>query len=193
MNNLLKILLGVLVLVSASCQKELTPEEYSKYISDPENGLRKNQTVGNFELSVMYEPVDYLLGKSKDNRPLDQQREEFENFEHFQFRIKLTEGGNILMYKETVQKNEVTRIHHFSFEAKRDFTIVSGVDTNYCKFAHFSRNFNLSPTIDLTLAFDKIEVENDWQLIYEDKQFDLGKIKFLFKEDDLRNLPALKL
>lgn len=193
MNNNFKILLVILILISASCQKELTPDEYSKYISDPENGLRKNQTVGDFELSVMYEPVDYLLGKSNDTRPLDEQRKELSSYEHFQFRIKLREGGNILMYKETIQKNEVTRINHFSFEAKQDFVIVSGADTNYCKLAHFSRNYNLTPTVDITLAFDKIEVENDWQLIYQDQQFDLGKVKFLFKEDDLRNLPALKL
>lgn len=183
----------LLSLVMPSCKKQLSSEEYATYVSDPANGLRKDQTVGDFELSVMYEPVDYLLGKSKDTRPAEEQQKEFAAFEHFQFRIKLSEGGNILMYKETIQKNEVTRINHFSFEAKRDFMIVAGTDTNYCKLAHFSRNYNLSPTVDLSLAFDKIDSESDWQLIYDDKQFDIGKVKFLFKNDDLRNLPELKI
>lgn len=171
-----------------SCQKDLTLEEYSAYISNPENGLRINQNLGDFELSAMFEPSVYFTKKQNGDLTLD----EVSQFEHFQFRIKLNSGGNILMYKETQLQNEVTRINHFGFMGHQDFHILTAQDTFDCKLAHFSRNYNLSPTIDLSLAFDAIPKNDDWQLIYNDQQFNLGRIKFLFKSNDLENIPELK-
>lgn len=188
-NNIFTITFFLVFCFLYSCAKPLTAEEYAAYVSNPENGLRKDQTLGDFELSVMYEPTNYLLAKRNDSEVT---KEEYEQFEHFQFRIKLSGGGDILMYKETQLQNEVTRINHFGFNAQRDFQIITSADTNQCKMVHFSRNYNLSPTIDLSLVFDPIPKDNDWQLVYNDKQFNLGKIKFLFKADDLNDLPELK-
>lgn len=181
-------LIGVLVIGLVSCQKELTLEEYSAYISNPDNGLRINQTVSGFELSAMYEPANYFSARQNSDLTV----EEASAYEHIQFRIKLLQGGNILLYKETQHQNEVTRINHFGFMAQDDFVIYTGSDTNRCKMVHFSRNYNLSPTVDLSLAFDAIPKTNDWQLVYNDKQFNLGRVKFLFKSEDLTDIPALK-
>jgi hypothetical protein len=178
--------------LTSSCTKELTPKEYGEYVSNPENGLRKDQTIKDFDLSVMYEPVEYILGQDTDEKDLDSRREDLSKYEHFQFRLKLNAGGDILLYNETNEKNEVTRINHFGFEAHNDFMIISKGDTSYCKIAHYSRNYNLSPTVDLSLAFDEIEKDSDWQFIYTDQQFDLGRTKFLFKQEDLADLPVLK-
>ena len=180
-----------LAFINFSCEKELNAEEYAQFVSDPESGLRKDVQINGFELSVMYEPADYLIGKQNISMD-DSLVSNIRMYEHFQFRIRLIKGGDILLYNETVEQNEVTRINHFGFDAKNDFMLVSGIDTNYCKLAHFSRNYNLSPTVDLTLAFDKIEIKEDWQLIYEDNQFNLGRSKFLFDKNDLTDLPSLK-
>lgn len=187
--NIIWISIALFTGLFFSCTKELDAEEYKIFVSNPANGLRVNQAVGDFELSAMYEPTNYLLAQGNGNAS----REEYEQFEHFQFRIKLNAGGNILLYKETQQQNEVTRINHFGFIAQNDFEIRTANDTNQCKMVHFSRNYNLSPTIDLSLAFDAIPKSDDWQLVYEDQQFNLGTIKFLFKESNLNNLPELKL
>lgn len=175
-----------------SCQKELTKNEYQSFVVDPENGLRKDFETKDFDISVMYEPAEYLQAKMSDNEIEPVSLSDIENYEHFQFRIRLKSGSNILMYNETSSKNEVTRINHFGFTAQDDFIIVSELDTSRCKLAHYSRNYNLSPTVDLTLAFDRIEKTSDWQFIYSDQQFDLGRIKFLFKQEDLEDLPKLK-
>lgn len=182
------IIVSYLLLLIASCEKQLTNEEYAVYVTDPENGLRINETVNDFDLSVMYEPSEYFAAKSEAQFTV----EEVATFEHFQFRIKLIEGGNILLYKENQNINEVTRINHFGFTVKEDFFIVAGQDTLNCKLAHYSRNYNLSPTIDLSLTFDAIPKTNDWQFVYDDQQFNLGRVKFLFKSEDLSDLPALK-
>ena len=46
-----------------SCKKELESRDYLTWMSDPENGLRKDVVIGNFELSVMYQSTDYLLAR----------------------------------------------------------------------------------------------------------------------------------
>ena len=185
------LLIVLLQIIFVSCQNQLTADEYLQYVSDPENGLRKDQNVQGFELSIMYEPTEYLMAKKQDNSGLEKRVAELNEFEHFQFRIKLKSGKNILMYNETQETNEVTRINHFGFQAKNDFMIISAEDTNYCVLSHYSRNYNLTPTIDLTLAFNKIDKNTDWQLVYSDKQFNLGRIKFLFKKEDITDLPIL--
>lgn len=188
--NSIILFLGIALLL-LSCKKELESEEYAKYVTNPENGLRKDRTVKKFKISAMYEPADYILSQSNDEN--DQEwGNELIKFEHFQFKIELLEGGNILNYQETPLSNEASRISYFSFLVKDNFKIVAENDTISCKIAHYSRNYNLSPTIDLSLTFEKLDKTVDWQLIYNDTQYNLGIVKFLFKQDDLLDVPALK-
>ncbi|MBI3136215.1 MAG: hypothetical protein HYZ14_16190 [Bacteroidetes bacterium] len=175
-----------------SCTKQLSPEDYGRFVSDPENGLRKDQAVGDMEISVMYEPVEYMLSKESGFAENTTRKEELANYEHFQFRLKLTGGGNILQYNQTELNNETSRVYHYSFDSRRDFVLIAGTDTVPCKLAHYSRNYNLSPTLDLSLAFEKVSHEVDWQFIFTDDQFGLGRVKFLFKQADIEEFPELK-
>ena len=180
----------VATLILGSCQKELSPEEYVSWVNNPENGLRISQTLGDFEVEVKYEPAEYneAMTHLKD---LNQSNPEYSEYEHFQFRIKSLIGGDILRYKENQTNNEVTRINHFSFNSKSDFKVIVGADTNDCKLSVYSRNYNLSPTIDLSMSFNKMEKSQDWQFIYSDKEFNLGTLKFMFRKEDLNSIPLL--
>ena len=186
--SFLYIILGLLF---TSCTKYLDSEEYSAFVSDPENGLRKDESVSDFKVSVMYEPTEYIISQESPS-DIESRRDELNDFEHFQFRIELLKGGNILTYKESASLNQNTRINHFSFYAKEDFKLVVDEDTSNCSLAIYSRNYNLTPTVDLTLSFKEQNKESDWQLIYDDSQFGLGRMKFLFDEHDLKGLPVYK-
>lgn len=185
-----------LVFILSSCEKSLEQKDYAAYVTNPENGLKKTQVIGDFEISALYEPVDFILSKEfslEDKQGIEQRRTELASFEHFQFRIKLLEGGNILNHDETMSCNESSRVNHFSFEATGDFMLIAGGDTLPCKLAHYSRNYNLTPTIDLTLSFPKANETNDLKLIYTDSQFSIGKVKFLFERERIEDTPALKI
>lgn len=185
------IILSLLAIVIGSCQKELNLSAYESFCSNPENGLRKEADSNGFLLSVKYEPSQLLIGRQGLSN-IEAEDYGVDNYEHFQFQIKLISGGNILLHNETPSINEVTRINHFSFNAKNDFYLIQNEDTVACDLAHYSRNYNLSPTIDLSLAFPKIDKISDWQFVYTDKQFNIGRTKFMFKAEDLKNLPELK-
>lgn len=188
------LLLCALVVFSA-CRKSLSKEDYAAFVTNPENGLRKTENLGDIELSVLYEPADYLLSREFETGGTDQaesRKIELDQYEHFQFRLKLSRGGNILKYREDSWHNENSRINHFSFDAQRDFQLVDGSDTLPCKIALYSRNYNLTPTIDLSLTFERSSRENDLRLVYTDSEFGIGKTKFLFKQEDIENAPELK-
>lgn len=196
-NNTYILLIVLLQILFVSCQKQLTAEEYVKWVTNPENGLRKDQKVQDFEISVMYQPQDYIIAKENvtnmNIKNYESKKKSLGNSENFQIRIKLSHGGNILRYKQNNLLNETTRINHFSFSAKNDFSIITNEDTMACKLCHYSRNYNLTPTVDLSLLFDELDKKSDWQLIYKDKQFGLGTVKFLFKEEKISNIPLLKV
>lgn len=191
------LLIVLLQIFFVSCQEQLTANEYLQFVSDPENGLRKDQNVQGFELSVMYQPVDYSIAREIESgvevSDYNSKKESLGNSESFQFRIKLTEGGNILRYNQNNNLNENTRINHFSFLAKDDFSIITKTDTVACNLCHYSRNYNLTPTVDLSLLFDELTKDSNWQLVYKDTQFGLGTVKFVIKKEDINNIPSLKV
>ncbi len=187
------ILLISVVLFLTGCSQALDHKAYMAYVSNPENGLVKTRTVGDFEVSVRYEPADFIIAGEQEKGSVDSEfKSSAHEFEHFQFRIKLKQGGNILNYKSTSMINQNSRINHFSFNARQDFKIISGGKAYPCKLTYYSRNYNLTPTVDISLVFDRIPLADDWQLVYTDQQFDLGRIKFLLKQNHLADLPTLK-
>ena len=184
-------------LVFFSCSSVLEREDYVNFILNPDNGLIKKQTVENIEISVMYEPTDFIIQREfdllDDETLISERKKELEDYLHFQFRLKLEKGGNILAFNQDEKYNESTRVSHFSFNSKNDFKIVSEMDTVACQIAHYSRNYNLSPTIDLSIVFDRLPTDQDWQFIYKDAQYGIGTTKFLFSKSDLQTIPTLKL
>ncbi len=177
----------------SACTKNLSPDEYKAYVINPAHGLIKQADIGDFNLSLLYEPADYIIATEDGVNDIVSRREALNDYEHFQFRIKLKSGTDILNHLTTSSQNAASRINHFSYHVHQDFILVSGQDTNRCKMVHYSRNYNLTPTVDLSLVFDKKENQKDWQLIYTDQAFNLGKVKFLLKQNDLADLPTLKL
>jgi len=184
----------VLFLTLISCQNQLNAKDYILWFSNPENGLRKDQFVKKFELSLMYQSSEFTKAKQITiNNYQSNLKSNLNKTEIFQFRIKLLKGSNILRLNQNEILNESTRINHYSFKAKNDFLIITKNDTLRCQLCHFSRNYNLTPTIDLTLVFDELDKESDWKIIYKDSQFGIGTVKFLIKNKDIKSIPVLKV
>lgn len=187
-------MLVIVSMLNSSCKKTLTPAEYDQFIHDPDNGLRKTEIIGDYEVSALYETSEYIHSRESNissRSPTDRQSD-LDKYEHFQFRIKHIPGGNILESNQDEFNNMNSRIQHYSFEAQNDFFLVNGNDTLPCKLSHYSRNYNLTPTVDLSLTFDKTDPQHDLKLIYADNQFNLGKIKFVFHREDIENAPNVE-
>ena len=54
-------------------------------------------------------------------------------------------------------------------------------------------NYNLAPFNNFILAFKNIgNVKKDLKLIYTDKLFNVGKLEFAIRKQDIEHIPAIK-
>ena len=74
-------------------------------------------------------------------------------------------------------------IKYLSFEIDKDFYVVtSKKDTIKCSGVNYERNFKVAPYQKIMLFFSGIDPKEEIQLVYNDKLFKKGIIKFQFKE-----------
>lgn len=187
----------ILVLASFfSCERSLSPEEYVAWAKSNSGNLIQKTSLKNIQLALKYEPSDLLIAeeilmdKSVNRGSV---KLAYDEFEHFQFQISKLNGGNVLEIDESQQLNRYTRVNYFTFLAKKDFVIIQNEDTLNCLSAHLSQTYNLSPNIDISLAFNRLKEDQDFQFIYNDTQFKLGKIKFQFGKELFADIPKLNL
>lgn len=113
--------------------------------------------------------VDSLYQLNKTNRVI-----EFE-FQDENERDLLDEKFTGLDYQKSVS--------YMSFEINNDFMIVtSSKDTIACDGVVFERTFKSTPSNKLLLFFGGIKEEDKIQLVYRDKLFKKGILKFRFQE-----------
>ena len=75
-----------------------------------------------------------------------------------------------------------------SFKIQDDFYVVTTKnDTIKCEGVLFERNFKVAPFTKVLLFFSGIAPEDKIQLVYQDKLFKKGTIKFNFR-DKILNL-----
>lgn len=113
--------------------------------------------------------VDSLYELNKTNRVI-----EFE-FQDENERDLLEEKFTGLDYQKSVA--------YMSFEINKDFIIVtSSKDTITCDGVIFERTFKSTPSNKLLLFFGGVKEEDKIQLVYSDKLFKKGILKFRFQE-----------
>lgn len=113
--------------------------------------------------------VDSLYELNKTNRVI-----EFE-FQDENERDLLEEKFTGLDYQKSVS--------YMSFEISKDFVIVtSSKDTITCDGVIFERTFKSTPSNKLLLFFGGVKEEDKIQLVYSDKLFKKGILKFRFQE-----------
>ena len=85
------------------------------------------------------------------------------------------------------------RLDYFVTYANQDIFMVQGQDTLLPKLYHFERNYGLAPKNTLLLGFDQGEKEQDRTVYIDDQILGVGRVKFLFKNTDIKSTPTLKI
>ena len=188
------------IAVLHSCQQEYTAVEYKQWIESEGSGLHKQKEVGGMLFDVQYQTPEYMVILNKgplefESCDLETELDNYGDESHrLIFTIDNSEAGIAPLEYGIVSENEYYgRIQYLNSEVSKDFFMLAGTDTLPCRFAHFERDFGISPTMRLNLAFDKnpTPMEEDMQLCFEDRLFNNGLIKFTFDQDDLNDLPEL--
>ena len=162
-----------------------------------ENGLKKIETIGDYEFTIQYKPVDYValvegrnLNVSQED--LDQKAEELADFQYYNFRIKTNVATELLASNITEEDEYYGRLNYFVGHAQDDLQLYEGNDTIPCSLYLFERNYGLAPYNDIVIGFKSSNTTDDKTIVFNDRVLGVGPVKFKIKSNDLANIPNLK-
>ncbi len=180
--------------------EKLKPEEYVKWVQNPENGFRKEKIIDDLVFNIQYKPYEYIVCMEEQKQELqdslvNKKIKELDGMQYYDFKIILKEGlGELLKYKLTSKGEYDKRVKYFAFNMQNDIQLVEGTDTIPCTLFHFERAYDVTPSSVFLLGFGvtKNTLKQDKTLIVYDRTFGKGLIKFTFNQKDLQRLPKIK-
>jgi hypothetical protein len=186
--------------LSLSNTHEVLPvEEFVKWVGDKENGLSKIKEISEMNYHLSYMPKECLAYMELKNDNLtkskfDETLAHYEGMTYFNLRIELKGGqGELLKYNLSSPQQYNERINYMAFEMQKDIFLVQGNDTLMPGMFHFERIYEVAPFATVMLAFDnkKFNPESEFTVVYNDRLFNKGYIKYNYKQKQLIDLPNL--
>lgn len=130
-------------------------------------------------------PIEFYLLKDMGNQDLfliDSLYKENKSERIFEFTFEHEGEEDLLQDKFTTLTYE-EGVKYISFSMDNDFYVVTSKnDTIQCSGVNFERNFKIAPYHKIMLFFSGVPENDQIQLIYNDKLFKKGTVKFQFKD-----------
>jgi hypothetical protein len=186
--------------VSEEIKKETMPTNtYIKWVRNPENGLIKTKTINELQFKVQYKPYEYIVCMEEQTEKIadtlmKRKLKELEGMQYYDLKILLKNNeGELLKSGLTAAGEYDNRVKYFSFGMQQDIQLVDGNDTLPCTMYHFERAYDATPVCTILLGFNKDNSKEGKAktLLFYDRTFNKGLLKFTFKENRLQTLPKL--
>ncbi len=178
------IAVAILVIIIFLFYKKRDVPQYKVYESP--NGNWKSLTVRKYINDINYTatevPLQYYLLKNNTNAPekVALLAKELERERIVEVEFQHTNGVDLLLDTYTNRSYEAS-VKYMAFGIEKDFSVVtSSNDTIACSGVNFERNFKLAPFKRILLYFNGIAPEDKIKLLYEDRLFGNGIMKFNF-------------
>lgn len=142
-----------------------------------------SQKIDNINFSATEVPIQYYLLKEMGSQNLtsvDSVYEQNKRERIIEFVFE-EEKEKDLLKEEFTQLEYDKSVRYMAFDIQKDFyAVTSSKDTVKCSGVLFERNFKVAPSNKILLFFSNIKPEDKIQLVYEDKLYRKGIIKFNF-------------
>lgn len=188
------------VIAIAGCRGKLKAPEYTRYVLDSRNGLKKVLTVDNWDYTFQYKPYDYISlvesGEMSDFE-IKKRSQNMRGTAWFNISFKRTDGAvSPLRYQLAAKEEYDKRYNYFLNEAHNDLVLVyNRKDTLHPMSYTFENNFNLTPQETMVVGFELPAgvpyAEKEMQLSYIDQVFKNGIIKVTYTKKELSCIPDL--
>lgn len=168
-----------------------------EYVTNPENGLNREKSIGNIRLGIQYKPHMFMIlqnnrGDISDEK-YEQDMETFSGLEHFTMKLGVADGTrNIVDYGISDMEGMQERLEYLSFGMQNDIRMTVGTDTLPCVLYHFERSYDLTPHRNFVLGFEDRNLEGDRIIIWDSPEFGTGPVRIAFGAEDIRAIPQLK-
>ncbi|MCU0359447.1 MAG: hypothetical protein MUF75_01820 [Bacteroidia bacterium] len=171
------------------------PEDLVSYVEGNSEVYIRSKTVGDVNYLCRLKPIEYILAKeikSKEGKKVT--KEDIEDLQYFDLRIEIEEFGmEFLKYELESPEHYKQRVAYSAFEMQKDIYLVDGMDTLPCVMFHFERSFDVTPFGHFSIAFENSGNRRftEKQIVFTDRLFNNGTIKFLFQSEDFTKAPVL--
>jgi hypothetical protein len=202
--SLLRIVLFCsLLFVKVSCSRsELNEANYYKYLNDPENGLIQVKEANGFRLEMKYLPPDLQAFNelSRGNEEIDHKRfdsviKQYENGFTFLLSIsdpEINPGEDIVQYGIFNEQEFKRRFNELHFNIDSHIWISDDSAKVPPALSMLESTFELSGPKTFYLVFEKSEIKTKRiDVVFKDAFFDTGINHFIFKTEDINNLPKI--
>lgn len=181
-------------------QEILSPKEFTHWVKEEKSPVKKEKAIGEFLFSALYKPYEYIICMEERNNSLPdtllkRRIKEIDDMEYYDLKIELKNGKNeLLKYNLSSPQQYTDRVNYFAFGMEKDIKlVVDGKDTILCGLYHFERAYDVVPFVKVVVGFKKSsEKFKEKTLIFHDKIFENGIIKFHYTKKELNNIPKLK-
>lgn len=146
---------------------------------------KNSQQLDDINFTATEVPIQYYLLKNQGNSDLFNidslyNQNKFERIVEFTFE---QENEKDLLEETFTKLSYEDGVKYMSFKMENDFYVVtSKQDTIKCSGVNYERNFKVAPFQKIMLFFSGINPNDKIQLVYNDKLFGKGIIKFKFEE-----------
>jgi hypothetical protein len=179
--------------------KDMTVGEFVDWCADEEHKLNKVKDISDMRYSLSYMPAEAMafleLRKEEyDITKFQKTKESYSEMSYFNFKIRALETkGELLKYRLSSPYQYENRVKYMSFGIENDIYLVQGKDTLHPGLCHFERIFEVAPYATIMLAFDnkKFNKDQEFTIVYNDRLFEKGFVKFNYRNKQLINLPKI--
>ena len=180
-------------------KQTLTATEFIKWCADENNHLNKSKEMSEFKYNLAYMPVQSLAYLELRTEQYDEVKfqkacEHYTDMTYFNLKIELPNGsGELLKYQLQSPRQYEDRVKYISFNIQNDIYLVQKTDTLNPGLCQYERIFEVAPYATVMMAFDskKFNKEKEFTIVFNDKLFNKGFIKFNYKNGQLINVPNI--
>ncbi len=185
----------------SACQQTVLPADLVKYVVNPDNGLRKQKSIGDVNVDLQYKPVGYMIANEfrKNNIDASQYKNrasELSGLQYYNLKLSINQPGvDVTSYNVFDEVAQQERLYYLSFGMQHDMHLIQGQDTLRPVLYHFERSYNLSKERTFVVAFEEQDFKHqeDKTFILDIPEFQTGPIKIKIRKDDLQKTPSIKL
>lgn len=179
--------------------ESVSVKEFVDWCADEDHKLTKTKDISEMRYNLSYLPSEAmafleLRTKEYDLAGFQKIKEKYSEMTYFNFKIKVINGsGELLKHQLSSPSQYEARVKYMSFQMEKDIYLVQGNDTIPPGLFHFERIFEVAPYATIMFAFDnkKFNKDDGFTIVYHDRLFQKGLVKFNYKNRQLINLPNI--
>lgn len=190
-----KFVYAIIAVVLWSCSAGMPDMEASDYMDwyAKNESLNRTRSYPGISFKATYKDAAFIYLLERNGRKstlMDFEKKRKELGDLFYFNLKITGSDGRDLFTQ-YGLNDV----NYPIDLLQDeLSLVQGEDTLPCRLFHFERNYGLSPSANLSLAFEKgRKKDEDITLVFNDELFRTGLNKFRFSSSSIYSIPKLRL